>query len=77
MSDDDKITNKDINNTLTSMKDNHLNHIQKNTEATNRLLEYFKKEYEAGKGKVNRIIWGFAVFGVVFMIEQWLLEMLT
>ena len=38
MSDDDKITNKDINNTLTQMKDNHLNHIQRNTEDTNKLL---------------------------------------
>ena len=34
--DGDRITNKDVLNTLTDMKDNHLNHIEKNTEETNR-----------------------------------------
>ena len=50
MSDEDKITNKDLHNVLTNMKDNHLAHIEKNTEETNKILS-------SGLGVISKLFW--------------------
>lgn len=38
MSDDDRVTNKDVLNELTNQRTNHLTHIERNTEGTNKIL---------------------------------------
>ena len=47
---DEKVTNKDLHNVLTNIKDNHLNHIEKNTEETNRILSN-------GLSVISKLFW--------------------
>lgn len=69
MSDDDRITNKDINNTLNQMKDNHLNHIQKNTEKTNEALEKIMSN-------ASKAFWVIIGFYIIFFLEDILIKVM-
>ena len=67
MSDDDRITNKDLNNTLMQMKDNHLNHIERNTEDTNKKLDKIMSS-------ASKAFWVIIGFYILFFLEDILIK---
>lgn len=69
MSDDnDRITNKDVLNTLNQMKDNHLNHIERNTEDTNKKLDKIMDN-------ASKAFWVIVGFYILFFLEDILIKL--